>query len=111
MTDTTNASIFDETCYQSYLGSLLTGDRHRCAAIIQDLLQREVALKSVYLDLIQRAAGKVVGIDIVVAGDGPVPAAGLVIGGGVARCADVVRGASRAQRACSPRRRALGPRR
>ena len=55
MTDTTNASIFDETCYQSYLGSLLTGDRHRCAAIIQDLLQREVALKSVYLDLIQRA--------------------------------------------------------
>jgi methanogenic corrinoid protein MtbC1 len=44
-----------EFCYRTYLDKLLAGDRHRCADLVQELLRQGVALKSVYLDLIQRA--------------------------------------------------------
>lgn len=49
------AAAIDEACYRSYLEALLAGDRHRCAALLQDQLRREVPLKTLYLDLMQRA--------------------------------------------------------
>ena len=56
MTDVMNVSpAIAEVYYQSYLAALLAGDRHRGAGIVQDLLKQEVSLKSVYLELIQRA--------------------------------------------------------
>ena len=51
-----NSSLpIDEVAYQDYLKELLAGDRHRCAAIVQELLRQKVPLKAVYLDLMQRA--------------------------------------------------------
>ena len=56
MADTTNISLsINETSFKNYLQALLIGDRQRAAVIIQDLLLQGVSLKSVYLDLIQRA--------------------------------------------------------
>ena len=50
-----NSPSIDNSCYQNYLQLLLGGDRHRCANIVQDQLRQGIALKTVYLDLIQRA--------------------------------------------------------
>jgi methanogenic corrinoid protein MtbC1 len=51
-----NSSLpIDEVAYQSYLKELLAGDRHRCAAIVQEQLRQKISLKVVYLDLMQRA--------------------------------------------------------
>jgi MerR family transcriptional regulator, light-induced transcriptional regulator len=56
MTDVMHISTAStEVCYQNYLEALLAGDRHRSADIVQDILKQGVPLKSVYLDLIQRA--------------------------------------------------------
>lgn len=49
------ASVVDEACYRAYLDALLAGDRRRCAEIVKDLLSQDTSLKSVYLDLMQRA--------------------------------------------------------
>jgi MerR family transcriptional regulator, light-induced transcriptional regulator len=44
-----------EACYRRYLKALLAGDRHACIDIFQDQLQQGVSLKTLYLDLVQRA--------------------------------------------------------
>ncbi|MEI6556789.1 MAG: B12-binding domain-containing protein [Rhodospirillaceae bacterium] len=44
-----------EANYRRYLKALLTGDRNRCTAVLEEQLQQEVPLKTVYLDLMQRA--------------------------------------------------------
>lgn len=51
----TTSSPIDEASYQNYLQVLLTGDRQRGSAIVQEQLQQGVSLKAVYLDLLQRA--------------------------------------------------------
>ena len=49
------SSEISEACYRSYLDALLVGDRHLCAELLQDCLMHGASLKSVYLDLMQRA--------------------------------------------------------
>lgn len=55
MTSALNPLAIDEACYQRYLEALLAGNRHRCDEILQDQLQQGTALKTVYLELMQRA--------------------------------------------------------
>jgi methanogenic corrinoid protein MtbC1 len=49
------APAIDESGYNSYLKALLAGDRHHCADIVQEQLRRGVSVKTLYLDLMQRA--------------------------------------------------------
>jgi methanogenic corrinoid protein MtbC1 len=50
-----NLVVIEEAAYQRYLNALLSGDRRSCVALVQEHLEEGVALKSIYLDLIQRA--------------------------------------------------------
>ena len=49
----------DEGRYQSYLKALLLGDRQQCYALLEGELAQGRSLKSVYLDLMQRALDEV----------------------------------------------------
>ncbi len=49
------APAIAEEGYRTYLKALLAGDRYACADIFQDLLRQGVSLKTLYLDLVQRA--------------------------------------------------------
>ncbi len=51
----TGSPAISENCYRSYLEALLAGDRHRCAGILHEQMGHGVLLKTVYLDLMQRA--------------------------------------------------------
>ena len=51
----TDAPTLSEECYRSYLEALLAGDRHRCANLLQDQIEQGLLLKTVYIDLMQRA--------------------------------------------------------
>lgn len=49
------AAPIDEARYRDFLRSLLAGDRQFCSALLQEELRRQVPLKALYLDLMQRA--------------------------------------------------------
>jgi methanogenic corrinoid protein MtbC1 len=56
MTDSANsAPVIDENCYRRYFEALLAGDRLGCANLLQEQLRQGVSLKTIYLDLMQRA--------------------------------------------------------
>lgn len=47
--------MISEELYSLYLQGLLSGDRSRCTDIVRDLLDRDIAVKTLYLDLFQRS--------------------------------------------------------
>ncbi len=47
--------MISEELYSLYLQGLLSGDRSRCGDIVRDLLDRNVTVKTLYLDLFQRS--------------------------------------------------------
>ncbi len=49
------SSTLDEGTYQQYLSALLAGERAPCAAIVQGLVAAGTDLKSLYVNLFQRA--------------------------------------------------------
>ena len=44
-----------ENIYNDYLRSLLAGERAKCLATVQSLLDKEVEIKTIYLDLFQKS--------------------------------------------------------
>lgn len=50
----TGGSLVD-SIYDVYLKALLAGKRAACLAMVQELIQEEVSLKTIYLDLFQRS--------------------------------------------------------
>ena len=48
-------SLITDELYQSYLGFLLSGDRPSCTGVVETLLDRGIALKSLYADLFQKS--------------------------------------------------------
>jgi methanogenic corrinoid protein MtbC1 len=44
-----------ESLYHNYLASLISGDKKRCASIVQDLLSKDVDVYSLYVNLFQHA--------------------------------------------------------
>ena len=50
-----SAAVISESCYRNYFERLLAGDRIRCASLVQDQMRQGVLLKSIYVDLMQRA--------------------------------------------------------
>ena len=44
-----------ENIYNDYLNSLLTGERAKCLAMVQSLLDQEVEIKTIYLELFQKS--------------------------------------------------------
>ena len=51
----TSPPAIDEACYRGYLEALLIGNWQHCAKVLEEQLLRRLPLKSMYLDLIQRA--------------------------------------------------------
>jgi methanogenic corrinoid protein MtbC1 len=49
------SGTLDESIYQQYLSALLAGERAQCASIVQGLLAADTDLKSMYVELFQRA--------------------------------------------------------
>jgi methanogenic corrinoid protein MtbC1 len=47
--------MITEQLYQHYLDLLLQGERIACGRIVQDLLDREIEIKTLYMDLFQRS--------------------------------------------------------
>ena len=47
--------MITEELYSHYLQGLLSGDKSRCLDIVRDLLDRDIAVKTLYLDLFQRS--------------------------------------------------------
>lgn len=47
--------LISDTLYQTYLQSLIAGDRQTCTGIVQNLLDQKIAIKTLYLDLFQRS--------------------------------------------------------
>ena len=59
MTDKPTADSAVDSVYDQYLASLLEGDRTECADIVENLHAGEVSLRSLYVDLFQRALYRV----------------------------------------------------
>ena len=51
--------MIDNALYQSYFTSLLTGDKKRCLAIVQDLLEKNIEIRELYAQLFQRSMYKI----------------------------------------------------
>ena len=47
--------MIDESVYREYFDALVVGDRAACHAIVQGLLDKDVAIHAVYVELFQRA--------------------------------------------------------
>lgn len=51
--------MIDEPLYQDYLTALLAGDRARCAALVDRLLEDDIVPETIYTDLFQRSLYRV----------------------------------------------------
>lgn len=50
-----NADLITRELYEQYLSSLLKGRRSACTGIVQQLLEQEIELKTLYMDLFQKS--------------------------------------------------------
>jgi len=48
-----------EANYQAYLEALIRGDRHRCRAMVEEMLQEKIDIKDLYVGIFQRSLYKV----------------------------------------------------
>jgi len=48
-----------EATYQEYLEALIRGDRHRCRAMVEEMLQEKIDIKDLYVGIFQRSLYKV----------------------------------------------------